>query len=182
MPHLCCRTCGGAILPRNPGGLDAVAERFLAEEDTPIDHMPDLAFKGDNVLLLDHGQREKVKGCPTYKRRISQGHFHIIITVHHQINAADKLYRHLPATTKYQVLFVATRDPPVVNKDKSPVQLIEAAMTVSSHTNNPRPRRRYDAPSDRKSMPHVKIKGMRHGEGGLLDRWTTAFRSLTTSR
>ena len=44
--------------------------------------------KGGDLLLFDHIKRAKVKGCPWYKRQISQGHFHILITMHHHINAA----------------------------------------------------------------------------------------------
>ena len=59
--------------------------------------------KGGDLLLFDHIKRAKVKGCPWYKRQISQGHFHILITMHHHINAAENLYVHLLAITNDQV-------------------------------------------------------------------------------
>ena len=61
------------------------------------------AVKGDNVLFLNDVTRAKVKGYPRYKRHISQCHVHILLTMHHHINAAENLYVHLLAITNDQV-------------------------------------------------------------------------------
>ena len=70
----------------------------------------------------------KVNWYPSYKRQMSHGHFHILITKHHHINAAEKLYLCLPAIANGQVRFIRTREPPVGSEDESPVQWIEAAL------------------------------------------------------
>lgn len=50
-PQHCCSTCGWSIVSRYPGGLDVVAERFLAETHTPIEQMGDGAVKGENPSI-----------------------------------------------------------------------------------------------------------------------------------
>ena len=91
-------------MSRYPGGFDVVAELFLAEEHTPIEHMSPRVIKGDNVVLLDNVKRAYVERYPRYKRHISRGHFDILIAMHYHINAAEKLYLHFSAITNDQVL------------------------------------------------------------------------------
>ena len=51
-------------MPRYPSGLEVVAELYLAGEHTSVRHMWFDAVKGDDVLLLHHVERAKVKGTP----------------------------------------------------------------------------------------------------------------------
>ena len=69
--------------------VEAVPSDFdAAKPDVPLFRAPLYRATYCNVLLLDHVKRAKVKGYLRYQRDICQGHFHILITMHHHINAA----------------------------------------------------------------------------------------------
>ena len=70
----------------------------------------------DNMLFLDHDKRAKVERYPRYKRHISQGHFHILIAMHHHINAAETVCPRFAAVTNDQVLFVGARERLIVDE------------------------------------------------------------------
>ena len=148
----CCSICGGSLMPRYPGDLDVVAELFLEEEHTPIEQIGPGVVKGDNVLLLDHVERAKVKRYLTYKCHISQGRFYILITMHHHINAAEQLYLDLPAITNDHVFFVGTGEP-LVMKQRRIATAVDRGNTMSYHNPTPRSRMLFGTTPNRKSVP-----------------------------
>ena len=113
-PQHWCSKCGGVAHASLPGVIDVAAKHFLAKGHTPIKHTSPGVVTSENVLFLDHVKQSTVERYSKYKPHISQGNFHILIAMHHHINAAKQLCPHFAAMTNDQVIFVGARKPLIV--------------------------------------------------------------------